>query len=454
MKNKAKCIIAALLAVMILAACGAPGGGMAGGTAAPGGGVAGGTAAPAAATGDEVTVINFSHRWPNDPRNSMYYEIVALFESRNPGFRVEMNYVINDVYKERIRVMLSGGTLPDIFTSWSYTFAGNIARSGQVQTLDHLLVEYPILAETLIPTQLVGFTFNDRLYGLPFSMDGKIFYYNRDIFRQHGKQVPTTLDELFELLAAFAELGYDPVISAGLQNAWAVSHWQGTIVQRLIDPAILDIDTDMARGVFTDQAYIDAMNIFMRLSNYMGAAVAALPHENARNAFIAGDVPLFYAQFSESRFIEGTVTAAVVEGADFDFGFFNFPAIEGGLGDQGGLTGAPEGYMMSVGAVEGTSDFLRFLVSQEVGEMKIVQAGILSPIYGAISPYNANSTMLAAVDVIGGALTVPWLDNMFEASIADAFMRGGQSMIIGDMTAEQLMEGVQAAAAIIRDEHG
>ena len=45
------------------------------------------------------------------------------------------------------------------------------------------------------------------------------------------------------------------------------------------------------------------------------------------------------------------------------------------------------------------------------------------------------------------AETTPWLDNAVDASVADAFMRGGQAIAADIETPEEVLKEVQAAAA-------
>ena len=48
-------------------------------------------------------------------------------------------------------------------------------------------------------------------YGLPFIATSHGFYYNADLFAEHGLEVPTTWDELLAVAAALDEAGITPV---------------------------------------------------------------------------------------------------------------------------------------------------------------------------------------------------------------------------------------------------
>lgn len=56
----------------------------------------------AAATDDGKVVINFFHRWPNDPKNSMFKELVQEYMDENPNVTINMDCILNDQYKEKI----------------------------------------------------------------------------------------------------------------------------------------------------------------------------------------------------------------------------------------------------------------------------------------------------------------------------------------------------------------
>lgn len=95
--------------------------------------------------------------------------------------------------------------------------------------------------------------------------------------------------------------------------------------------------------------------------------------------------------------------------------------------------------------------FFKYILSVESGERMTKEAGEISAIKGAVNENSASPEINRAVDMILSATSsVPWYDNAVEASIGDAFMRGGQSLAIGDMTAEEVMADVQNVAAEVR----
>ena len=397
------------------------------------------------ALADKVTV-NFFHRWPNEPKNSYINSLIDEFEAANPDIDIVADCVLNDSYKEKIRVLVSTDALPDVFFSWSGVFGENLTRSGRVLALDDVMARDSEWSSQIVEGQWAPFNYNGKQYGAPWSMDGKAFFYNVDVFNELGIEIPTTLNELYAVCEKLKENGYDEPISAGFSAPWAVSHYLGTICQRVVDPEVLEKDYT-GGGDFSDPAYIEALNIFKKLGEYMTSDPCSVDHEFARNAFIMGVSPMCYMQLAEMKYMR--------DDEELNYAFFNFPAVEDGKGDPGQLTGAPEGMMISATAKpevqEAAIKFMEFVISKEGGHRMIAECGEISCVKGAWDETNCDEKQLEAIDLILAA-TEPavWQDCATEATIANAFMTGGQLLLTGDMTAEDVMASVQTAAAALK----
>ena len=397
------------------------------------------------ALADKVTV-NFFHRWPNEPKNSYINSLIDEFEAANPDIDIVSDCVLNDSYKEKIRVLVSTDALPDVFFSWSGVFGENLTRSGRVLALDDVMARDSEWSSQIVEGQWAPFNYNGKQYGAPWSMDGKAFFYNVDVFNELGIEIPTTLNELYAVCEKLKENGYDEPISAGFSAPWAVSHYLGTICQRVVDPEVLAKDYT-GGGDFSDPAYIEALNIFKKLGEYMTSDPCSVDHEFARNAFIMGVSPMCYMQLAEMKYMR--------DDEALNYAFFNFPAVEDGKGDPGQLTGAPEGMMISATAKpevqEAAIKFMEFVISKEGGHRMIAECGEISCVKGAWDETNCDEKQLEAINLILAA-TEPavWQDCATEATIANAFMNGGQLLLTGDMTAEDVMASVQTAAAALK----
>lgn len=397
--------------------------------------------------GNGKAVINFFHRWPNDPKNSMFQELVKEYMDENPNVEIKMDSILNDQYKEKIRMVVSTDEIPDIFSSWSGTFAQEMIASGNVMELNDVYEKDKEWSSQIAKASVDGFTFDKKIYAVPWSQDGKVFYYNKTVFEENNLEVPKTWNEFITVLDALKAAGYDTPIIEGLSDSWAILHYLGTMNQRMVDPEVLAGDYNAAAGEFTDQAYVEVLKKWQQLTSYMGETSVAIDHETARNTyFAAGKAPIMYMQFAEIPMLE----KALPEG--FKYGFFNFPAFEEGKGDPQGLTGAPEGFMISSKAKnpEECVKFLEWLVSKKGGEALTTKAGDISSVAGAVDETNALPSQLEAMDMIKSASAlVPWFDNACDPSVYTVYGQGAQAIAIGDETPESVMEQVKEAAAAL-----
>jgi raffinose/stachyose/melibiose transport system substrate-binding protein len=392
----------------------------------------------------DVVEIDFFHRWPNEPRKSFYDQKIAEYMEAHPNVKINVDAVLNDSYKEKIRVLVSSDDLPDVFTSWSDSFAQNLVSSERIMPLNDILAEDTEWSGKIIESQFGGFTFDDVTYGVPFTIDGKAFFYNKDIFKENNLEVPETYDEFIDVLDQLKAAGYENPLVEGLTNAWAISHYMGTIFQRIVDPAVTAVDYNQATGEFTDAGYVKGLEVFKQLTDYMGDVSTAIDHEAARNMFGNGEAPIVYMQFAEIKMVEDI--------GKVDFGFFNFPAFADGKGDPGALTGAPEGWMLSKNAPPEAVDFLKFLTSEETAFEFTKTDGQLNAIKGAVTEENTSPARMEAYQIVLDATApTPWFDNAVNINIADIFMRGGQSLATEQMTPEEVMEEVRNEAARLKN---
>ena len=97
--------------------------------------------------------------------------------------------------------------------------------------------------------------------------------------------------------------------------------------------------------------------------------------------------------------------------------------------------------------IEAAEKFVMYFISKANGELMTKTTGELSCVKGAVNEDSVSTPkQLEAVQLIESASgTTLWQDNAVDATVASAFMKGGQLLLTGDMTSEQVMQSVQAA---------
>ncbi len=72
-------------------------------------------------------------------------------------------------------------------------------------------------------------------------MDGKAFYYNKEIFDELSLEVPENWEEFMTVLDTLSKSDYIP-ISLGNQEDWATGHYMTTLNQRMVGAVTLAKD--------------------------------------------------------------------------------------------------------------------------------------------------------------------------------------------------------------------
>ncbi|MFR3124541.1 MAG: ABC transporter substrate-binding protein [Coprococcus phoceensis] len=101
--------------------------------------------------------------------------------------------------KKKLKVVVGGDDCPDIFFSWCGEFTERFIREDLILDLTPYLEADQEWKDSLMESQMVNYTLDDGMvYGIPFRLDAKLFFYNIDQFEEAGVEVPTTFDELIE----------------------------------------------------------------------------------------------------------------------------------------------------------------------------------------------------------------------------------------------------------------
>ena len=266
------------------------------------------------ASGDKK-VIKLFHRFPDDPPNSFIEKKVAEYEAAHPDIDIEITSAQNQPYKEKIKVVVGSEECPDIFFCWGGEFSERFIRENLIMDLTPYLEGEWL--DSLMPTQMVEYTTADgMMYGIPFRLDAKMFFYNKDIFSELNLEVPKTWDELIQVCQTLKDNGYVP-ITEGNQDKWPSCHYVGTLNQMLVSDEVRAKDYNAKTGEFTDPGYVDALRYYQELVGYMNMGVNGQTHDMARLSFTQGQAGLLYAELVE-------VPNVQQENADLNWGMFKF----------------------------------------------------------------------------------------------------------------------------------
>jgi len=396
--------------------------------------------------------LRFFHKWPEPDHMEFYEWAVEKFEAENPNITIEMEAVADEPYKDKIRVLMASGEVPDIYFSWAGEFSWKFARAGQALDITDAFYNTD-WKDNVINSAAEPYKWEGQLYGMPMRINAKFMVYNKAIFEELGLSVPTTWDEFLEVCQALKDADITP-IAFGNEFPWASSHYVGDFNAKLVPGEVTQSDY-LLRGepdtLFTHPGYVEALARFQTLMDkgYFNEGPNAISHSGARSSFIAGRVGMVYIELEE--FIE----VAESEMGEDGFGFFQFPSGTGGEGDQNLLTGAPDGFMIYSGTEhpEEAIEFLKFLTSPDIGGEYVKRLGIPSAAVGAVNEETALPIIVEGVNSINEASGMAlWLDTDINVKIVEVYLPGMQAVLTGSETPESIMGKVHDMAVEVQAE--
>lgn len=410
-----------------------------GGNADPTTSAGGGSAASTAAGGQKV--IKFFHRFPDEPYNSFIEGKLHEYEKSHPDIKFDIMSAQNQDYKEKIKVVVGGDDTPDIFFSWAGDFTERFIRENLILDLTPYMDKDPEWKNSLLANQMSIYTNKDgMIYGIPFRLDCKQFFYNTELFQKNGIEAPKTFDDLLAACAKLKAAGVTP-IAYGNSEPWAGLHYIGTLNQIFVPDDVRAKDYEPTTGEFTDPGYAQAMQYYQKLLPYMTENPDGVKPDMARSMFAGGQAAIYYGELIEIPYIKA-------DGPDLKFGMFKFPQVAGAKGNQEILTGAPEGFVISSKTKypQECVDFLKWFLGKDVGTEQCQKIGWFNAAKDTTKGLTDQS-LIDGYKVVSEATQMSaWLDNALYSTVCKEYLEEVSNLTNGSVSPQEAMKKIRGKA--------
>lgn len=384
----------------------------------------------------EVTEISF---WTWRPEDVEFYDaVIADFEAANPGIKVVQNAIKNTEYNTILAAALEGGSGPDVFMSRCYGGLQTFADSGYMLALDDLVPELADFSETARGGATS--TTDGKIYGVPAVSQTMLVYYNTAIYEELGLSVPTTWDEFLANLAACKEAGYD-ALANGTKEGWCVEFLFGGVGPTFYGGQEFHNKVVAGETTFMDPAFVGAVEKITELAPYMPDMYEGVAYTDMQSSFI---------NEMSAHFIGGSYEAATFSNQNPDLKYDIF-ATPGETADTPAFVSVYADMNYSIAAATQKQDaavqFLKYLATKEFGERMVTELANVSSVPGvdvASNPFIAKVLELQKnaapyIFLVGFRYEQPTGSSLFQSA--------GQSLMVGDATAEETCQIVQDGIA-------
>lgn len=186
------------------------------------------------ATADGKKVVKFMHIWPpgsSKTQNQIVDSVVKKYETDNPDVKVQVEYLENEQYKDKIKVLSSSNDLPDVGMTWAAGYLQPFVEGNLVTDLSDVLEE-DNLKDDFVSGTTEAYSFDGKTYGLPIELNIAPIYYNKEIFAKYNLDVPTTYEEFENVVKTLVENKVTP-IALGNKDGWTGSLWYMYLADRI-----------------------------------------------------------------------------------------------------------------------------------------------------------------------------------------------------------------------------
>jgi len=212
----------------------------------------------------EKVTLTFRHLWTQEhdqPILRIFQDVVNQYQEDHPHVKVNFEGLEQTIHREqKLKSEMVTGTPPDMFVLFGGAELEPYAASNRLMDLTELAGELDLGFR-----DLRLWTFDGRVYGLPFEGHAEPLYYNRQIFNQLGLAPPETVDDLFEVAAALREGGYIP-FALGNEDLWPGAIFAHYLMDRYAGPKLIEILAYEGDSSFYNSAYLQAFEALRRLA--------------------------------------------------------------------------------------------------------------------------------------------------------------------------------------------
>lgn len=364
-------------------------------------------------------------------------QIAEEFQEEYPGFELEIDGTGDrPTYLQNLRTLIASDKMPDMFDTDPDTFTKKLVDSGGIVNIGEFLEEegkYDDYASVALKYQ----QFDDgSLYTLPIEYNIEMFFYNKEIFKEHNITPPETMDELFEINEKLQQNDVTPIAMGGVDK-WTVLRYLAFMPFRETGNEFL---SDLVAGdaSMSDPVGMRASEFVQDIGQYFQEGFSSTDYTTARQLFSSGQTAMYYMGSWE-------IMNIINDGMDEDnLGYFTLPTISGAATQQNEyFAHSGIGLAFNQETFDDTSkEFVKYLIERYPEVYS--QTGQFSPIKveGTEFVTDLHTEVNKNMESYGDEIAIPW-DTRLDPASNEEF--GNQVILLanGSITSEEFAKTVE-----------
>lgn len=157
------------------------------------------------------TELTFWGDWGGEGQKQFETMVDAFNKSQD---KIHVKYVLQQDMITKFLTAATNGGAPDVLF-WDRWRTSLYAPKNVLHPVDEYLTRDGISKDDFYSESLTELSYNDKLYGLPLTVDARALFYNKKLLDEAGLQPPATWDELEQAAAKLTKWNGDKLEVAG-----------------------------------------------------------------------------------------------------------------------------------------------------------------------------------------------------------------------------------------------
>jgi raffinose/stachyose/melibiose transport system substrate-binding protein len=396
------------------------------------------------ASSNKPVTINWWHIANNDPLKTIWKQAADQYHAAHPNVTIKITVLENEAFKAKLTTNMQAGKPPDVFQSWG---GGTLKEQADASLVKDISADTKPWIGTLNDAGVKLYQLDGKQYGVPYNLGVVGVWYNKKLFKKAGIDgPPTTWDEFLGDVQKLKSAGVTP-LAVGEKDKWPGMFWWANLSLRIAGgQAMAKAGQD---GSFDTPGFVEAGKQLKRLIDMkpFQAGYLAAPWDGAGgeaatmgNGRAAMDLMGQWAPFTFNANTKDK------KGLGKDLGWFGFPTVDGGKSTPSEYFGGGDGFAIGRDAPAEAVDFVKFLVSQQIGDKGGASGAILPTAKGTESSVK-DPNMKSVLDARGKASFVQlYLDQAYAPAVGQAVNDAVQQLFAGKASPEEVSKKIANAA--------
>ncbi|MBX6372118.1 MAG: extracellular solute-binding protein [Acidothermus sp.] len=394
----------AVVAALALAACssGKSTGGSSATTPPAGSSSAAGGGSSASAGGscpfptDQVT-LTWWHNATSDPGKSEWQKTADDFHAQHPNVSFKVVPIQNEQFVTKVPAALESNDPPSLYQQWGGGAEATQVKSGKLMDMTACVSSW---VDRLGPSAK-GWQVDGKWYGIPYDYHIVGFWYRTDLFQKAGiTSPPQTMDEFYQDIEKLKAAGITPIAVGGKDRWPEAFYWEYFVLRECPKDTVT---SSIANVKFSDPCFIKAgedMKKFLDAKPFQTGFLGTPAQQGAGSS--AGLVANGKAAMELQGDWEIVVMPSLTEDKNFasKLGWFPFPSVPGGAGDQKAGLGGGDGFSCTYKATNACPAFLEYITRADVQRELIKKSTISLPSNGEASDAITDPTLKSVLQYL------------------------------------------------------